>query len=371
MPEQDERNPALRAQQQLLRAYQAKLAALQASAGQAVSSVTRPVGRALDWANTPLVNVPGWPEGVPMPRVPGALPGTNAAIKVMPGMLSEMTTPASLATLAATGGSSLLGRGALGQIARGSQAVRAGVDLAQAGQGVRTSVQGVREGKPGQVAAGAGMAVLGGLGLSRSAPPMMRPHPGPLGPGIDPARLLNHTTSSQIVKDTLANGGHSNRLAPRAAVQGDLGGTVGHAVGIAPESEFIAKPGAFSEADLDWFVRQPEQNRLLQHPGAHLGTWHVAAADATPRYPTGSTVIDMGMAPKPEALGMDLAKLTNQKAIFRLQDFTQLDNPAYDATRRMGSAMPYAQRLRKGMGEPENWREALIAALKTRSGRSQ
>ena len=219
---------------------------------------------------------------------------------------------------------------------------------------------------------GAGQTALGAFGLSRSVPPLRAPVPDPLGPWINPRTLLNDTEAETIRQATLANGGNSTRLAPRATVRGDLGGRPGHAVGIFNEDEMVIPPTrAMTARDLQTFTGVPAVNRLLQSPRTHLGTWHVAAEDATPRYPTGSTVIDVGVAPTDEPLADRLMRRFNQKGRFNTATYTQTNNPAYNAEGPFVFTTPYQTRLRAAGGEPEHWREALIAALKTRSGRSQ
>jgi len=354
MPEQDDRHPVDATRAEMLRVLQAKLAAVKETA----LTPVRAAGRALDWANTPTIQAP---------------PNAN---RFKPSFADDaveaLSTPASLASLAATGGSTLLAKAFGAPILRGLQAARAGVDLAQAGQGVQTLARGVEARSPGQMLVGAGQTALGAFGLSRSVPPLRAPVPDPLGPWINPRTLLNDTEAETIRQATLANGGNSTRLAPRATVRGDLGGRPGHAVGIFNEDEMVIPPTrAMTARDLQTFTGVPAVNRLLQSPRTHLGTWHVAAEDATPRYPTGSTVIDVGVAPTDEPLADRLMRRFNQKGRFNTATYTQTNNPAYNAEGPFVFTTPYQTRLRAAGGEPENWREALIAALKTRSGRSQ
>lgn len=282
------------------------------------------MSRAWRWANTPLATVPPVeeqfdPETGTMQPPPAGGSGSD--------LVSGLTTPLSIGTTVATGGAgaaTALGRGTLARLLATPGLL---ADLLMAWQGGRRSVQGLREGRPGEVVKGAGQAALAGAGAGFGARAFGKP-PGVLGRARDSRGFLDDATLADAVKATNdpAVGGSSTKWGA-----GDLGGQSRKvAVGVLPETAVTIPPERLVTVDdLRAFVENPENNKLLQRPRMHLGTWKVGAEGATEGLPVGTTVLDVGGHPPTRSQAMGLAGKYDQKAIFDLGNFTEVQNPAF------------------------------------------
>lgn len=278
------------------------------------------------WADTPLVTVPEWPAGT-APRIPGALPGTDQVMEALPGLLSGMTTPAAVGTTLAT-----LGSGAAFSLGRPAIAKALAIpgllaDIVYAARGSGRFARGVAARDPGEMATGAAQTGLSALGAGLGVRTLGRP-PGTLG-HVTPSRdLFSDETLASAVEATNDPkiGGSSTR-----ARGGDLGGrprTV--AVGVLPETAVTIPPERLvTVQDLRDFVEQAENNKLLQRPRMHVGTWKVGPGSAREGLPAGTTVIDVGGHPPTRPHAMALARKYDQAATFDAGTYTELPNPDF------------------------------------------
>jgi hypothetical protein len=104
---------------------------------------------------------------------------------------------------------------------------------------------------------------------------------------------------------------------------GDLGGKEAFAVSIFPEREVVLPPGRkLNPKEVVSFIQKNQD--LLKDPRVSFGSWEVSAADASERYPAGSTVLGISATPGDLGKARKLAKGLGEEQIFDLQNFKTL-----------------------------------------------